>query len=126
MKVFQQLASTCSCAFCQQGCLCGDCAGCSNKALDRAILRNAKRLSALACLLVVLGSFVFFVPVVTLGATPTITETFSVRVQPAQNVTSTMGSISLCLFGQGAVLVHGAYYPDVAVNQSAKHVCSSK
>lgn len=70
-----------------------------------------------------LGGFVFFVPVVALGATPTISETFSVRVQPADNATLPMGSIAFCYFGLGAVLVHGIYYPSVALNQSSHRTC---
>ncbi len=124
MKIFQQLTASCSCAVCRPGCLCGDCAACSNAALDRIMLRNAKRISALACLVIVLGGFVFFAPVVTLGATPTVTETFALKFQPSDNATSPMGSISFCLFGEGALLVNGSYYPSVALNQSAKRICT--
>lgn len=119
MKVFQELSATCSCSVCKPGCLCGDCRACSNPSLDSAMLRNAKRLSALAVLAMVLCGFVYFAPVVTLGATPTVTETISMRFQqPNNNGTLPMGSISFCLFGDGAVLINGTYYPAVALNQT--------
>ncbi len=126
MKIFQQLSASCSCEVCRPGCLCGDCAACSNAALDRAMLRNAKKISALACLVIVLGGFVFFAPVVTLGATPTVTETFAMKFRPADNATSPMGSISFCLFGEGAVLINGTYYPSVLLNQTAMKLCKSR
>ena len=125
MKVFQQLSATCGCEVCGEGCLCGDCAACSNPALDRAMSRNAKTISAFACLAIILGSFVFLAPVVTLGQTPTLTETFSVRVQ-SQIATAPMGSISFCLFGEGAVLINGAYYPSAATSQNESHICNHK
>jgi hypothetical protein len=125
MRIFQQLSARCSCAVCRPGCLCGDCSACSNAALDRIIVKNAKRISALACLAIILGGFVFFAPVVTLGATPRVTETFSLKFQPSNNATLPMGSISFCLLGEGAVLVNGSYYPSVALNQSSRRVCSS-
>lgn len=125
MKILQSLGPRCSCPVCGPGCLCGDCAACSNASLDRAMLRNAKRLSALAVLMIVLGGFVFFVPVVSLAATPTITETVALRVPPAENATVPMGSISFCLFGEGAVLIHGSYYPSVAMNQTVRHICGA-
>ena len=125
MKVFQQLSARCSCTVCKTGCLCGDCKACSNPSLDSSILKNAKRLSALAVLAVVLGGFVYFAPVVTLGATPTVTETISMRFQQSgSNATSPMGSISFCLFGDGAVLINGTYYPAVALNQSVGRFCN--
>ena len=123
MKILQELAQRCTCPVCQPGCLCGDCRACSNAALDRAMVRNAKTISALACLFVVFGGFIFFVPVVSLAATPTITQTVSLRVPSAENATTPMGSISFCLFGDGAVLVHGSYYPSVAMNQTGRHFC---
>ena len=123
MRVFQQLSARCSCSVCKAGCLCGDCIACSNPSLDRAMLRNARRISALAVLAMVLGGFVYFAPVVTLGATPTMTETFSMKLQPPDAPSSPMGSISFCLFGDGAVLLNGTYYPDVAVNQTGSSVC---
>ena len=124
MRVFQELAVSCSCSVCKPGCLCGDCKACSNSTLDSAMLRNAKRLSALAVLALVLGGFVFFAPVVTLGATPTVTETVSMRFQQSNyNGTLPLGSISLCLFGDGAVLLNGTYYPTVASNQTQGAIC---
>ncbi|HUK79763.1 MAG TPA: hypothetical protein VLU91_03765 [Nitrososphaerales archaeon] len=126
MKVFQQLSARCTCEVCGQGCLCGDCAACSNPALDNSMSRNAKTISAVACLAIILGGFVFLAPVVTLGQTPTVTETFSVRVQQSQIATAPMGSISFCLFGEGAVLINGTYYPSAATNQTGNHICSRK
>ena len=124
MKLFQQLSASCSCTVCKPGCLCGDCKACSNPTLDSSILTNAKRISALAVLAVVLGGFVYFAPVVTLGATPTVSETISMRFQQSgNNGTLPMGSISFCLFGDGAVLINGTYYPAVALNQSQSRVC---
>jgi hypothetical protein len=123
MKIAQELPSGCSCALCRTGCLCGDCAACSNPALDKEIVRFAKLLSVAVCVILFVGGFVFFVPVVALGATPTVTETVSFRVQPPENGTLPMGSIAFCVFGQGAVLVRGIYYPSVMLNQSARRVC---
>jgi hypothetical protein len=88
--------------------------------------RNAKTISAVACMAIILGGFVFLAPVVTLGQTPTVTETFSVRVQQSQIATAPMGSISFCLFGEGAVLINGTYYPSAATNQTDDHFCSNK
>ncbi|HUI23820.1 MAG TPA: hypothetical protein VLY82_05450 [Nitrososphaerales archaeon] len=124
MKVFQQLSAKCACEVCGEGCLCGDCAACSNPALDKRMSRNAKTISVVACLAIILGGFVFLAPVVTLGQTPTVTETFSVRFQQSQIATAPMGSISFCLFGEGAVLINGTYYPSAATNQTNNHICS--
>jgi hypothetical protein len=88
------------------------------------MLRNAKRLSALAVLAIVLGGFVYFAPVVTLGATPNLSETVAMRFQ-SSNATSPMGSISFCLFGDGAVVVNGTYYPNVALNQTGTRYCGN-
>jgi len=127
VKVFQQLSVSCSCSVCKEGCLCGDCKACSNPSLDSSMLRNAKRLSALAVLAMVLGGFVYFAPVVTLGATPAVTETISMRLQQSSsNGTAPMGSISFCLFGDGAVLLNGTYYPAVALNQTQSSICDAR
>ena len=123
MKISQQLPARCSCSLCGAGCLCGDCSGCSNPALDREIVKFAKTLSVLACGILLIGVFVFFVPVVALGATPTVTETVSFRVQPPENATIPMGSIAFCVFGQGAVLLRGVYYPSVMLNQTSRRMC---
>lgn len=108
---------------CRAGCMCGDCLACSNPSFERAVLRTAKRVSALAMLAIILGGFVYFAPVVSLGATPTMTETFSMQVQQPGNATVPMGSISFCLFGDGAVLINGTYYPTVATNQTESSLC---
>lgn len=91
--------------------------------LDNAMQKTLKRVSALLVLAIVLGGFVYFAPVVTLGATPTVTETFSMKVPQPTNATVPMGSISFCLFGDGAVLLNGTYYPNVAQNQTADSPC---
>jgi len=126
VKVFQQLTAKCTCEVCGEGCLCGDCAACSNPVLDRAMSRSAKTVTAFACLAIILGGFVFLAPVVTLGQTPTLTETFSVKFQQAQIATSPMGSISFCLFGEGAVLINGSYYPSAATGQNESQICNHK
>ncbi len=126
MKVFQQLTAKCTCEVCGEGCLCGDCAACSNPVLDRAMSRSAKTVTAFACLAIILGGFVFLAPVVTLGQTPTLTETFSVKFQQAQIATAPMGSISFCLFGERAVLINGTYYPSAATGQNESHICNHK
>ena len=123
MKVFQKLSARCTCPVCGAGCMCGDCLACSNPSFDRAVLKTAKRVSALAVLAIVLGGFVYFAPVVTLGATPVMTETISMQLQQPSNATAPLGSISLCLFGDGAVLVNGTYYPTVATNQTGNNLC---
>ena len=87
------------------------------------MLKTAKGVSALFVLAVVLGGFVYFAPVVSLGATPTVTETFSMRVPQPTNATAPMGSISFCLFGNGAVLVNGTYYPNVEASQTGTRAC---
>jgi len=73
-----------------------------------------------------LGGFVFLAPVVTLGQTPTVAEVFSLRVQQSQIATAPMGSISLCLFGEGAVLINGTYYPSAATGQNESHICNRR
>ncbi len=123
MKMFQELKARCSCEVCKAGCMCGDCARCSNPVYDRMLMRNVKRISALACLAIILGGFVYFAPVVTLGATPTVTETFSMKVRQSGSPSAPMGSISFCLFGDGAVLLNDTYYPTVAADQNASRLC---
>ena len=123
MKILQELQASCACALCDTRCRCGDCLACSNAATSEFNSRTTRRLSIAAGLLLVLGGFVYFVPVVTLGATPVVTETISLEVQPAGNSTHPLGSVGYCYLGIGAVLVHGAYYPAVPLNQSARHIC---
>jgi len=124
MRIFQQLSASCACAVCGPGCLCGDCAACSNPNSYRVVGRNATRISALLCLAMVLGGVVFFAPVVTLGATPPLTPRFSVKLQAATNSTAPMGSISFCLFGKGAVYVNDTYYPSITLNDTSPKVCA--
>ncbi len=119
MKILQELPRSCSCPECDAGCQCGDCSVCSNLALDGAISRYAKTLALAAFLLLVLGGFVFFVPVVAIGATPPVTQTVSLRVQTVDSAVRPLGSIGYCYLGVGAVLVQGVYYPSVALNQSS-------
>lgn len=124
MKILQQIPASCPCPLCQANCQCGDCQACSNPRLDRAMLRNAKRITALACVILFLGGFVSLVPVVALGANPTVTETFSVKLPPSDNSTVPLGSLAYCYFGQGAVIVHGVYYPSVELNKTGQRVCN--
>ena len=123
LKVFQELPSRCTCAVCGPGCQCGDCATCSNAALDATVTHYAKGLVVGVCVFLFLGGFVFLVPVMAMGATPNVTEPFSLRVQPADNSTRPLGSIGFCYLGLGAVLVHGVYYPAAQQNLTAKRVC---
>ena len=96
---------------------------CSNPTLDRAMIRNIKRISALACVALFLGGFIYFVPVVNLKASPTVTEAVSIKVNQGENAPTPMGSIAYCYFGQGAVLTRGFYYPSADLNQSSRRVC---
>lgn len=123
MKIFQELPARCSCPMCGQGCQCGDCTVCSNAALDKTVMRYAKGVAVAACIFLFLGGFVFLVPVVALGAAPTVTEQISLRVQPDDNLTRPLGSIGYCYLGIGAVLVHGIYYPSAYQNVSSKRIC---
>jgi uncharacterized membrane protein len=60
------------------------------------MMRSIKRLSMLCCILAAVMGFMIFVPVITIQA----------------NAPSVgMGSITFCYLGQGALLVHGEYYP---------------
>lgn len=77
-----------------------------------------------ACVFLALGSFVFFMPVVAIGATPTVTQSISLKVETADNSTQPLGSIGFCYLGVGAILVHGVYYPSVTENQTTKRACS--
>ena len=123
MKILQELPARCSCALCDDNCKCGDCSICSNVTLDSNMSKYAKRAAVAVCIFLALGGFVFFVPVVALGATPPVRETISVRVQTADNTTLPFASIGFCYLGVGAVLVHGVYYPSVALNQTARRTC---
>ncbi len=123
MKIFQELPASCSCTVCGPGCQCGDCTACSNAALDHQVMGYAKGLTIAACAILFLGGFVFLVPVVAMGATPTVTETISLRVQPADNSTRPLGSIGYCYLGVGAVLVKGVYYPSANQNLTTTQAC---
>ncbi len=123
MKVLQQLPARCACPLCDPGCLCGDCSACSKEVSTVFISRTVKSLSIAATLILVSAGFVFFAPVVALGATPTVTETVSLKVQQAGNATEPLGSIGFCYLGVGAVLVNGTYYPSVPMNQSSGQFC---
>lgn len=54
--------------------------------------------------------FTVFAPIVSLG-TNVSAEGFAVTVQTNATSTAGLGSIALCYFGRGAVLVQGLYYP---------------
>jgi hypothetical protein len=83
----------------------------------------AKRGAAAVCVLLALGGFVFFVPVVAIGTVPTVTQTIFLKVEAADNSTLPLGSIGFCYLGVGAVFSQGVYYPSVALNQTSRHIC---
>lgn len=124
MRILQQLPASCACPECDSGCQCGDCGVCSNESLDSAVSTYAKRIGVAACVFLALGGFVFFMPVVAIGATPPVTQSISVKVETADNSTQPLGSIGFCYLGVGAVLVHGVYYPSVTENLTTKRACS--
>ncbi len=124
MKILQQLPARCPCPECDAGCQCGDCSTCSNAALDRAVTGYAKRVAVALCVFLAFGGFVFFVPVMAMGASPPVTRAVSLRVQLADNATEPLGSIGFCYLGVGALYIHGVYYPSVALNQTATRICT--
>ncbi|MGP8057427.1 MAG: hypothetical protein ACLP9K_07510 [Nitrososphaerales archaeon] len=93
--IFQEIPLRCECCGAYP-CLCGDCSGCSNGVDERHFLRNVKRFSILFCILAVAVGFLVFAPVVTIQTNA---------------ATVGMGSVTFCYLGQGALLVHGDYYP---------------
>ena len=110
--IFQKTPSKCGCVLCAGGCLCGDCTGCSNAAADRMFLRNVKRASMLCCLVLVVGGFMFFAPVVSLpSAAPVTTGVPSIKIDTSASSTGVLCSITFCYFGRGAVYAQGVYYP---------------
>ncbi len=123
MKILQELPARCECALCDAGCRCGDCTACSNPVSTSSAYRAVKTFSIAASLILLSAGFVFFAPVVALGATPTVTETISLKLQPMGNATQPLGSIAYCYLGDGAVLVNGTYYPSATLNQSARQIC---
>jgi len=110
--IFQKTPSKCGCPLCGAGCLCGDCSGCTNAVSERAFLRNAKRASMLCCLILVVGGFLFFAPVVSLNSAPPVTTgVLSLKIDTTKTSTGALCSITFCYFGQGAVYAQGIYYP---------------
>src|SRR5208337_4405029 len=107
--IFQKLPLRCECCG-AYSCLCGDCSGCTNVVSERSILRNIKRLSILFCILALAVGFMVFAPVITIQ-----TNASSVG----------MGSVTFCYLGQGALLVHGDYYPYNSSIKSAMQVESA-
>gem|GEM_PF-1910388 len=104
--IFQEPPLRCECCGAYP-CLCGDCSGCSDVVSERLFLRNVKRLSILGCILAVVIGFMIFAPVITIQA----------------NASSVgMGSVTFCYLGQGALLLHGEYYP---YNSSIKSTVQS-
>ena len=97
---------------------------CSNAVLDGQMSLYAKRAAAAVCVFLALGGFVFFVPVVAMGASPLVTKTISLRVGTADNLTQPLASIGFCYLGLGAVFANGTYYPSVALNQTDVRICS--
>ena len=88
-----------------------------NEASEPVFRRNVKTISVVCFLLLTVGGFMVFAPVVSLRATADAAVSLgpSVRVQTT-NETIPLGSITFCYLGQGAVLVNGTYYPDAAQN----------
>ena len=123
MKILQQLPARCACALCDVNCKCGDCNACSNAVLDGAMSTYAKRAAVAVCAFLTLGGFVFFVPVVAIGASPPMAQTISLKVETESNSTLPFGSIGFCYLGVGAVFVDGVYYPSVALNQTSVRAC---
>lgn len=74
-------------------------------------MRNVRKLSILCCCLIVATGFTVFAPIISLGADVSAVGGFAITVQTHSTSTAGMGSIALCYFGQGAVLVQGMYYP---------------
>ncbi|MGA2665720.1 MAG: hypothetical protein ABSF83_12345 [Nitrososphaerales archaeon] len=115
--IFQKTPAKCGCSMCDTGCLCGDCSGCSNALSDRMFLRNVKRASILCVLLLAIGGFMFFAPVVpvvsSLGSiAPVTTGVPSFRIQTTEtSSTAELCSITYCYLGQGAIYTNGTYYP---------------
>ncbi len=110
--IFQKPPSKCGCPYCDSGCLCGDCSACTNIAADRLFVRNAKRAAVLCCLFLVVGGFMFFAPVVSLGSeAPLTTGVPSFRIQTSETSTAELCSITFCYLGAGAVYANGTYYP---------------
>jgi hypothetical protein len=117
VKLFQTLPSKCSCALCDAGCYCGDCANCMDRTSDAVFVRNVKIVAVICFVLLTVGGFMTFAPVVSVAAATDATVSLgpSVRVQTT-NETTPLGSITFCYLGQGAVLVNGTYYPDAIQN----------
>jgi hypothetical protein len=110
--IFQKQPSRCACALCDEGCLCGDCSKCTNGVYDAAFARSAKRLSVIACVVVLLGAFMFFAPVVSLGSEIPVTAGVpALRIQTSETSTAELCSITFCYLGSGAVYANGTYYP---------------
>jgi len=110
--IFQKPPSRCLCSLCRDGCLCGDCSGCSDARTDKIFVRNVKRISMLCCLVLVVGSFMFFAPVVSLGSQAPVTAGVpAIRIQTSETSTGELCSITFCYLGQGAVYANGIYYP---------------
>jgi hypothetical protein len=79
---------------------------------DRIFLRNTKRVSILCCLILVVGGFMFFAPVVSLRSeVPVTTGVPSIRIGTNETSTADLCSITFCYLGHGAVYAQGVYYP---------------
>jgi hypothetical protein len=105
----------CGCILCDSGCLCGDCSGCTNAVADKTFVRNLRRVSVLCCLVLVVGGFMLFAPVVSLpsfpSAAPVTTGVISIKIDSSQTSTAALCSITFCYLGRGAVYAQGVYYP---------------
>jgi len=110
--IFQKTPSKCGCLLCNVGCLCGDCSSCTNPVAEKIFLRNVKSVSILCCVVLVVGGFLFFAPVMSLGSeVPLTTGVFSIKIQTSEASTAELCSITFCYLGQGAVYSKGVYYP---------------
>ncbi len=117
--MFQEVPARCGCCKHFDGCLCGDCASCSDSLREGAFESNFKRYSVLGCCLLLAVGFVVFVPVVPIATGIRIGEGSAVAVE--SNSTSAFGSLAFCYLGQGAAVDQGVYYlmvrPTVKVNE---------
>lgn len=59
-----------------------------------------------------LGGFMFFAPVVSLGSEiPVTVGVPALRIQTSETSTAELCSITFCYLGSGAVYANGTYYP---------------
>jgi len=113
MELFQKLPLQCPCCQGQGNCLCGDCSGCLRHGTSsKNSLGNVRRALILCGAIIAIG-FTLFAPVVSVNTDIPVGGGISVTTVVQTNTASTIGfgSISFCYFGEGALLIQGAYYP---------------